>query len=38
MIEDAAGTSFFYLNHLDGDKLPLPVDGQVLKMFYEGNI
>jgi hypothetical protein len=37
-IEDIAGNNSFYLSHLDGERLPLPVNGKILKMFYEDNI
>jgi hypothetical protein len=38
MIEDVVGTNSFYLIHLDGEKLPFPVNGKALKLFYQGNI
>lgn len=33
-IEDVVGLNSFYLNHLAGEKLPLPINGQVLKLYY----
>ena len=38
IIESMAGPNSFYLSHLDGEKLPLPVNGQILKLFFKGNI
>jgi hypothetical protein len=37
-IDDVAGNNSFYLSHIDGERLPLSVNGKVLKMFYENNI
>jgi hypothetical protein len=37
-IEDVAGTNSFYLSHLDGEMLQLPVNGKTLKYYYyDGN-
>jgi hypothetical protein len=37
-IDGIVGNNSFYLSHLDGERLPFPMDGQVMKMFYEDNI
>lgn len=37
-IEDAADTNSFYLNHLDGEMLQLPMNGKILKHYNsDGN-
>jgi hypothetical protein len=33
-IEDVDGLHSFYLSHLDGEKLPLLINGKVLKLYY----
>jgi hypothetical protein len=38
MIEDVGGAKSFYLSHLDGEKLPFPLNGKDLKLFFQGNI
>ena len=37
-IHSIAGTSSFNLSRLDGERLPLPVNGQLLKLFFKANI
>jgi hypothetical protein len=34
IIQDIAGKNSFFLSRLDGEKLPLPVNGQLLKLFF----
>ena len=34
IIQDAAGKNSFVLSRLDGEKLPLPVNGQLLNLFF----
>jgi ribonuclease HI/transposase InsO family protein len=34
IIQDVAGKNSFVLSRLDGEKLPLPVNGQLLKLFF----
>jgi hypothetical protein len=34
IIQDVAGNNSFVLSRLDGEKLPLPVNGQLLKLFF----
>jgi hypothetical protein len=38
MIEDVEVANSFYLSHLDGEKMPFPLNGKALKFFYQGNI
>ena len=33
-IENVVALNYFYLDHLDGEKLPLLVNGQYLKIYY----
>jgi hypothetical protein len=37
-IEYFASSNSFYLSHLDGERLPLPMNGKILKILYQGNI
>lgn len=37
-IEGVAGLNSFYFSHLDGEKLPLLVNGQLLKIYYSDGI
>ena len=34
IIDEVAGTNYFYLNDLEGERLILPVNGFLLKMFF----
>jgi hypothetical protein len=34
IIQDVAGKNYFVLSILDGEKLPLLVNGQLLKLFF----
>jgi hypothetical protein len=34
IIQDVAGKNSFILSRLDGEKLTLPVNGQLLKLFF----
>jgi hypothetical protein len=34
IIQDVAGKNSFVLSRLDGERLPLPVNGQLLKLFF----
>jgi hypothetical protein len=34
IIESVAGTNYFYLSQLDGERLPLPMNGQILELYY----
>jgi hypothetical protein len=34
IIQDVAGKNSFFLSRLDGEKLMLPVNGQLLKLFF----
>jgi hypothetical protein len=34
LVESVARNNYFYLSHLDGEKLPLPMNGQTLKLYY----
>ena len=38
IIHDVAGDNSFYLNDMDGEKQSLPVNGQILKLFFSENI
>ena len=38
LIDSIAGTNSFNLSHLDGEILPLPVNGQLLKIFFKADI
>ena len=38
LIHSIAGTNSFNLSHLDGEVLLLPVNGQLLKLFFEADI
>ena len=38
LIHSIAGTNNFNLSHLDGEVLPLPVNGQLLKIFFKADI
>ena len=35
---DLAGTNSFILNSMEGERLPLPMNGQYLKLFYGSNL
>ena len=37
-IKEVAGLNTFYLSHLDGEKLQLPINGQHLKTYYSDGI
>ena len=34
IIDEVAGKNYFYLNDLEGERLSLPVNGFLLKMFF----
>ena len=34
IIDEVAGTNYFYLNYLEKERLSLPVNGFLLKMFF----
>jgi hypothetical protein len=36
--EGFADNNYFYIRHLDGERLPFLMNGEVLKILYEGNI
>ena len=38
LIHSIAGTNSFNLSHLDGERLPLPINGQLIKLFFKANI
>lgn len=38
LIHSIAGTNSFNLGHLDGERLPLPINDQLLKLFFKTNI
>ena len=38
LIHNIVATNSFNLNYLDGERLPLPVNGQLLKLFFKANI
>ena len=38
IICDLAGTNSFILNTMEGERLPLPMNGQHLKLFYGNNL
>jgi transposase InsO family protein len=38
IIQDVAGPNSFYLSRMDGEKLTLPVNGQLLKLFFNADI
>jgi len=38
VIRDIAGPNSFYLSHLDGEEVPLPVNGRIIKPFFTDNI
>jgi len=37
-VESIAKTNPFHLSHLNGEKLPLPMNRQMLKLYYSGGI
>jgi hypothetical protein len=37
-IEDFVGNNSFYFSLLDGERQPLSVNGEILKMFYQCNV
>ena len=37
-IHDVAGDNSFYISDMDGEKQRLPVNGQILKLFFSENI
>lgn len=38
LVHSIAGTNSFNLSHLDGEILPLPVNGQLLKLSFKADI
>ena len=38
LLHSIAGTNSFNLGHIDGERLPLPVNGQLLKLFFNADI
>jgi len=38
IIHDMAGLTSFYLNQSNGENLNMPVNGKLLKLFFNGNI
>ena len=38
IIHDVVGDNSFYLSDMDGEKQSLPVNGQILKLFFSENI
>ena len=37
-ITDVAGPNVFRLSHMDGEKIPLPVNGQALKRYFSNDV